>query len=406
MQSNNKYSAVADLTEILFSIRTLIEDLREHAMRIKRIPRLDTDALWTIFANSEPRVAAQCRILSKNWERVLTSVDFIMENFKATKNRKMSIIVGVGYPPASLKSHWFIRFDAFTGEKIPFEVPFHINVFGHYAMIGSDHGNLSIRVTENGVHSRLLVWNPLTDKKAWVEDEAWKRRTYAVCLDSFSYLSDNMDYCILHAWKRQYWHRPLVWSLFKSEHKSWSSKGVFQTSEHKIGPYSIVADDAVFFIGWEGVNLADPKLILSYSFKEEDFYESNIPPDVIAENNALVKLKDGVGFINYTEVAFSRKVVVWQIHREGHDILLWEKMFTVRGFAFPFSPSILVDTSIISILECKHSFGPANNNERTDLYISKGRDNNKLMDMIYHSHWDENVQVKIVTLHAEGLYPV
>ncbi|MED6207131.1 hypothetical protein PIB30_033047 [Stylosanthes scabra] len=137
-----------------------------------------------------------------------------------------------------------------------------------------------------------------------------------------------------------------------------------------------------------------------------DFWEGAIPAEVIAENNALAKFNNGVGFINYSEAEFSREVVVWEMYREGHDDLIWEKMFTVRGFALPFSLSILVDSSILSILECKHSFGPSNNTERTDVYISKGRDSNKVMDFFYHSHWDEDVQVKTVTLHLEGLYPV
>ncbi|MED6114825.1 hypothetical protein PIB30_084155 [Stylosanthes scabra] len=187
-----------------------------------------------------------------------------MENFRATRNRKMSIIVGVGYPPTSLKSHWFLRFDAESGEQIPFN----INVLGHYAMIGSDHGNLCVRVTKSGVHSQLLIWNPLTDQSALVEDEAWKRGNIGI--------GNSGGVCS---------------SLRK---KKWCMEGVFETEAHKIGPYPVVADDAVFWIRWEGVDLAEPKVIMSFSFKDMSFYEEKIPPEVVANNNALSKFNTGL----------------------------------------------------------------------------------------------------------------
>ncbi|MED6135935.1 hypothetical protein PIB30_051381 [Stylosanthes scabra] len=322
MENNNSHNTVAELTSLLFSVRTFFEALREQSMRIKRISSLHEDVLWTIFINTEPKVAARCRTLSKQWEKLLLSEDFIMENFRATRNRKMSIIVGVGYPPTSLKSHWFLQFDAESGEQIPFNIPFNINIFGHYTMIGSDHGNICVWVPESGVHSQLLIWNPLTDQSSWVEDEAWKRRNFAVCLDAFGYMNSNMNYRILHVWKRHYWHRQLGWSLFKSEEKKGCMEGVFETEAHKIGPYPVVADGAVFWIGWEGDDLAEPTVILAFSFKDMSFYEEKIPPEVVANSNALSKFNNGVGLISYREVGFTREVVVWKMYREGHDLLI------------------------------------------------------------------------------------
>ncbi|MED6152090.1 hypothetical protein PIB30_088670 [Stylosanthes scabra] len=386
---NNSHNSVATLKSISVTIHTLVENLLEYSQNKRHAPTLCDDLLWAIFMGSDPRVAARCRSLSKHWEHVLLSDKFILENFKANRERKQSVIVGIGYPPTNQKSHWFVRIDAKSGEQIPLNIPANINIFGYYSMIGSDHGNLCIRVTESGINSRLLIWNPLTDESTWVADKGWKKRNYAVALNAFSYMVDSTDYRIIRVWKGQVEQRQLSWCVYKSEQEAWCEN-----------------DGSIFWIGWGGQDFTEPKVILYFSLGEMELYEGKIPTNAVSENNALLQINNRASFITHREVGFSREVVVWQLHREGHDTLVWERMFKVRGFAFPFTPTILVGSSIISILECKNSFSPANNIERTDLYISKGKNKNKEMDFIYHNHWEEDIHVKILTLHSEGLYPV
>ncbi|MED6161850.1 hypothetical protein PIB30_064625 [Stylosanthes scabra] len=322
-----------------------MENLRDHTRRLRQNHTFDDDIFWTIFVHTEPKVATRCRTLSKKRFELLKSEVFIEENFKATNQN----------------SKWFLGIDAETGEHIPLSIPATINVFGHYYMVGSDHGNICVRVTESGINSRLLIWNPRRIK--------------------------------LHG-------------VATKQDKEWTVEGTFESEVEKIGPYSIVTDGLSFLVGWDGIDHAQPNAILSFSFKEMNFSQAEIPAEVIMENNSLAIFNGGVGFITYREVRFSREVVVWDMYSQGHDTLAWERKIIVSGFAFLFSPSILVGTSILSILDVRTGYGTANNADRADLYIYKGRKKNREMDLLYHNYWGEDVQVKTIVVHSEGLFSV
>ncbi|MED6125247.1 hypothetical protein PIB30_066841 [Stylosanthes scabra] len=382
---------------------TLKKPLNNAALGLKHF---GDDFLWMIFVNAEPKLAAKCRCLSKKWCSLLTSHRFLREKYKAISRRNRDIIVGVGYPPSDLNATWFLRVDPRIGEQIHFRIPTVINVFGHYTLIGSDHGNLCIRVTESGLNSRILIWNPLTEDTAWVRDEAWRHRDLPMSVDGFGYLSDTTDYRIIHVWKASHTQRYMGWCVYKSKMKAWSKDMTFISEVEKLGPQSVVCNGIVFWIGWEGFDFSQPNCIVSFNFKQLEFCQEPIPPTVSAPHNSLAKINGGVAFMTYREIPFSCEVVVWDMYREDNDSLVWQRKFKVKDVPMPYTPSILLDGTIVSILECRVSSGAANNAEKMDLYIFKMVHKSSEMKLIYHNHWEEEVSVKSITLHSEGLYPV
>ncbi|MED6128755.1 hypothetical protein PIB30_101069 [Stylosanthes scabra] len=90
-------------------------------------------------------------------------------------------------------------------------------------------------------------------------------------------VNDGTNYRILNVWKKQHREVQLGWKLFKSEDKEWTVEGTFKSEVEKIGPYSVVTDGLSFWIGWDGIDHAQPKAILSFSFKEMNFSQSFSP---------------------------------------------------------------------------------------------------------------------------------
>ncbi|MED6115131.1 hypothetical protein PIB30_087294 [Stylosanthes scabra] len=229
------------------------------------------DIIWTILVNAEPRDAARCRTLNKKWCSMLKSRQFIIENYQANAKRQSDVIVGVGYPSGSLNSQWFCRVDSEAMEGVPFNIPQGISPFGHYTMICSDHGNLCLRVTEAGVNSRLMVWNPLTQHSMWIEDMAWNRRELPISVEAFGYMKDGLEYRVVNVWRRHFGYGAFFWSVYDFEVENWTLERTYNTDIPKLGPHSIVSDSVVFWIGWDGLDFAVPKCIVSFNLMFMEF---------------------------------------------------------------------------------------------------------------------------------------
>ncbi|XLT12074.1 hypothetical protein HN51_057764 [Arachis hypogaea] len=125
----------------------------------------DEDLIWKILVKADPKMVGRCMTVSRAWNFKLCTPTFVKENYKENKERNKSVIIGIGYPPSNQNSLWFIRAFVDDGRQVQFNVPMDINQFGFYAVIGSDHGNICLRISMGGLNSRLLIWNPLTSKR-------------------------------------------------------------------------------------------------------------------------------------------------------------------------------------------------------------------------------------------------
>ncbi|XLR30565.1 hypothetical protein HN51_050438 [Arachis hypogaea] len=370
------------------------------------LPYLGDDLVWKILTKADPKTVGRCRTLNKSWNFRLNTPYFVKQNWAEQKGQNINVIVGVGNPPADENSQWFIRADVNDGVHSQLNLPIVINQLGFYSLIGSDHGVLCIKLSQGGLNSRLLIWNPLTGMMKYVFDESKKHSRHHVSVFAFGYLYDSMEYRIVHVFKRHYIHRTLGWSLYCSFENDWCDSGSFTSDVQKLGPKSIIVDGIVYWIGWEGTNFTEPSLIISFSMIQRQFFESIIPIDARSTYHSLTNLHDGVGFIPYRNIGFSREVIVWEIKHDGQDKLNWDKRIRVTGLGIPYNPSMFIGKDIISIMECRSRFGGSNDADRTDLLLSRLKWNGARREHLMHRTWQQNVHVKSMTMHSESLYIV
>ncbi|MED6135862.1 hypothetical protein PIB30_050631 [Stylosanthes scabra] len=345
MEPNRSNPRQPSLLRLKRSLKKLIEDLREQKRLLITKEVFGDDILWNVFVNADPKLAARCRILGGC--------------IGLTLRRK-----------------------------------------------SSDHGNICLRVTENGLNSRIMVWNPLTRDYMWIHDDPWARRDFPVNVMAYGYLKDGLEYHIVNFLRRTFDHGSLFWSVHDSEVEKWTLERSYNTEIRKLGPQSVVSDNIVFWIARDGLCSGVPTYIVTFNLRWMEFHHGDIPVEAPTENNALTKFMGGVAFLTYRDIGHSREVVVWSVYREGHDTLMWEKFFTISDFAIIHTPSLLFRSSIISVLDHKSSYGPANNNQRSDLFLYILRHMRGAAELFYHNFWEEDVQLKTVTLHSDGLYPV
>ncbi|KAL4365980.1 hypothetical protein AHAS_Ahas07G0160300 [Arachis hypogaea] len=91
-----------------------------------------------------------------------------------------------------------------NGPQVQFNVPTNNHQFDFYVVIGSDHGNVCLRISMGGLNFRLLIWNPLTGKRRYASDESIKHLAHAVSIYTFDFLEDTVKYRILHDWKKNF----------------------------------------------------------------------------------------------------------------------------------------------------------------------------------------------------------
>ncbi|XLR64279.1 hypothetical protein HN51_006746 [Arachis hypogaea] len=370
------------------------------------LPHINDELLWKIFSKSHHKTVGKCRMLSKKWRHKLSSPYFVKQHFMENKLRDKRMIIGVGYLPFDEKSKWFLCVDVASGQQFDFNIPIPIDNFGYYVLIGSDQGNICLKFSQGGFNSTLMILNPLTRRMAFVTDKARKHCSHAVSLYAFGYVLDTIEYRIVHVYKKHYKDKVLSWTLYNSYEAEWTYSGNFQTKTQKLGPKNIVDKGVVYWIGWEGVRFEEPTSIITFSLQSRLFSEVNVPHEVRSSNNSLTNFNNGVGFISYNNIGFTREVVVWEITPKANDKLGWEKMIKVSGIGIPYNPTIFVGKDIISVMEFRGSFGSANDSESTDLLISRFKFMTARRKHLLHRNWNENVYVKSISMHLQGLYPV
>ncbi|XP_052113680.1 uncharacterized protein LOC127744890 [Arachis duranensis] len=371
-----------------------------------KLPHINDDLIWKIFVKVEPKTVGRLKVVNKAWKYRLSTPLFIKQNWEKNKHRDKSVIIGIGYPPADQNSQWFVRVMADTGAQIQFSIPFNINGFWFYSLIGSDHGVLCVRVSPGGLNARLIIWNPLTRKTNFVTDEAIRHCSHAVSLYAFGFTHDSMEYRILHVYKKHIEKRRMSWALYNSIDADWVDSGTFESNVQKLGPKSIVNDEKAYWVGWDGVGYLNPVSICTFNLQQQQCYEGNIPDETKSTYHTLTHFKEGVGFISYHNIGFMKQMVVWGLKEDNNNMLVWDKFFKVSEIAIPHNPTLFVGKDILSIMELRCSSGGSNDTERTDILLTRLKFMSSTRDILLHQTWQERVYVKTITMYSEELYMV
>ncbi|RYR14774.1 hypothetical protein Ahy_B04g071468 [Arachis hypogaea] len=330
------------------------------------LSHLADDLLWKIFVKSELKTVGRCRTLNKTWRFKLSTALFVKQNFKENKDRNQSLIIGVGYPPSDSNSQWFVMADVEHGHQLQLNIPANINQFGYYSIVGTDNGNLCIRYCQGGLNSSLMILIPFTQYVNYVSDEAKRHCCHAVNLYAFGYLVDSIEYHIVHVYKKYFSERHISSMLYNSFEADWKHSGIFISDVLKVGPKSIVDKGVVYWIGWEGVGYAEPTSILFFSLQQRIFNEAKIP------EQAKLTYHCSMGTSTLLGLFLSGSLAALEM----------------------------------MLLESRNSYGRANDAEMTDILVSKLKYMTLRRENLLVRTWHEDLSVKTVTLHSEGLYMV
>ncbi|KAL1290512.1 hypothetical protein AAHE18_20G135800 [Arachis hypogaea] len=198
----------------------------------------------------------------------------------------------------------------------------------------------------------------------------------------------------------------MAWSLYNSNENDWTESGLFQSDVKKLGPNCVVDKGIAYWIGWDGQIYTNPTMIGTFALQEKVFHQSRIPLEAMTTYHSLTHFNNGIRFISFETVGYSRIVVVWDIKCDHQNQLHWKKLVKISGLGIPYNPTLFVEKNIISIMECRTSYAGANDGERTDVLISRVGYKFAKGKHLMHQSFQENVSVKTVTLHAESLYMV
>ncbi|MED6157719.1 hypothetical protein PIB30_025992 [Stylosanthes scabra] len=373
----------------------------------RQLPHLGDDLLWLIFVRTDPKTAVTCRTLCKRLSFLLKSDLFVKENYKENEIIRKSVMVGVGPPPNDDVSQWFMQADVNGGRQDLFRVPQEINNYERYTVVGSDKRIVCMRYSMGGANSALLIWNPLMRTHRYATDEAGKYQHCDMNVYAFGFLKDSLHYRILNVFKFTFINTTMCWNLYDSVKKDWEYHEVFHTTVKKIGGPYVVDEGTVHWIGWDGFMVREPHRIVMFCLLKRRFSEFLVPDRVHSQYHSLIRFNGGVRFMGHRTNSFTQTVAIWRYTIIDGDHLTWDKKFVVGGMEIPYSPSFFVGKDLVSIIEVRQNGkGSSNDDDRTDIVISKLKFLPRRREHLIHQSWQDHVHVKTVTLYTSSLFKV
>ncbi|MED6127245.1 hypothetical protein PIB30_086190, partial [Stylosanthes scabra] len=334
--------------------------------------KLDDEILWRIFTKTDPKTATKCRALSKLWELRLKSPLFAKHNYKENRDKNMQVLVAVARPGHGDDCFSLLRVDMQTREQCEGNVHQSIRFCTSFQVLGSSHGVICLKFSLGTAHSELAVWNPLTGKRIYNNDQSSKHKDFAVSLYAFGHVFDLLHYAIVHVSKKSYADRTFNWTLYSSRTKNWDFNGSFEATFEKLGPTNVVHKGVVYWIGWQGVVTPKPKSIVSFNLRTRVFAEEEIPRRVKSTFHTLSIVRDEVAFVlSFNPTQLTTAVEEFQVTRAGSSGLSWRKIFRIPAMGVPFTPTMFIGKYLLNVVKSRSGPYNLNDAERTDLLIAK-----------------------------------
>ncbi|MED6112852.1 hypothetical protein PIB30_065481 [Stylosanthes scabra] len=337
------------------------------------LPYLGDDVLFKIFVKCHPKTVGRLRALSKFWSKRLTGKLFVEQNWKENEDRD---------PPVKLVE------------------------YGYFVIIGYDRGNMCIRCSEIGEVVKVIVWNLLTQAIVKIEDQARNYWGYSVSVYAFGYLDESWEYRVVYLYKKLYQNSSINWIMWNSIHRCWNHFGEYQTDIRKVGPTSVVVKGVIYWIGWCGFFNLQPTHVVAFSLDDASFFEDPIPAENLLSFHNICSFNKGLGFIAYQDVGLDREVSVWSLSVNEEKKFVWEKTIYISSFGIPYSPNILKGLDIISVLDTRSTATGSNDEQRTEVVISKRKNIGGNRSIIHHHGWQMSIFVKSYTMHRDGLFDI
>ncbi|MED6166119.1 hypothetical protein PIB30_105910 [Stylosanthes scabra] len=100
------------------------------------------------------------------------------------------------------------------------------------------------------------------------------------------------------------------------------------------------------------------------------------------------------------------QVDVWSLGLTEDMKFTWERIISINSFGIPYTPQILHGLDILSILDSKTTPTGSNDDQRTEVVVSRRNNANGNTRIIYHRVWQMTIFVKSISMHRDGLFDV
>ncbi|MED6147648.1 hypothetical protein PIB30_045763 [Stylosanthes scabra] len=283
-----------------------------------------------MYVQADAKTVGRCRCINRGWRAKQESGEFMTENYKANERRSKTVVV-----------------------------------------IGSDLGVVCMKVSNSGLDSNILVWNPMTRTDRTATDESLDHWDYDVSTYAFGFLKNSDEFLILYVYKRgfQGWFR--FWKLYNSKLRGWTEEGAFSLQAQKLGPKCLVHEGVIYWIGWSGPTMKFPVSVVGFDLQRRIMLEIQIPANAKSVYHQLIEFNGCIGFMSFRNTGFTRQVTVWNIKNIWSLERSWVETIQVKGLGIPYTPCHFFGKDFISVLEARNGSGSGNDAERTDVVISK-----------------------------------
>ncbi|MED6158124.1 hypothetical protein PIB30_029812 [Stylosanthes scabra] len=129
------------------------------------LPVLPDNIIQHIFVTSDTSTFVSCRCLSKYWNDTLLSNEVVSDHLALHYSK--TILLHLKNPLLKMRMGRISLFDLHKGIEIQLRSPVQWDWFD---VIACSHGFISARFSYDRVSSHIIIWNPITNTRRFIED--------------------------------------------------------------------------------------------------------------------------------------------------------------------------------------------------------------------------------------------
>ncbi|RYR01999.1 hypothetical protein Ahy_B06g080856 [Arachis hypogaea] len=136
------------------------------------LPVILDELLQEIFLRSSAKVVGRCICLNKFWLRRLRQPEICIQHMRRQNVVDQHVLFHVGYSLLLMDSNSIFIVNAALGEQVHVQQPFGVGIHGWFRIVGVSNGNICFKFSHDQDDTRLLVWNPTTQRSREIFDPA------------------------------------------------------------------------------------------------------------------------------------------------------------------------------------------------------------------------------------------
>ncbi|XLS52544.1 hypothetical protein HN51_013221 [Arachis hypogaea] len=128
------------------------------------------ELLQEIFLRNSAKAVGRCMCLNKFWHRRLRQPETCIQHMRRQKVLDQHVLFHVGYSLLLMGSDSLYIVNAASGEEVHVQQPFGVGIHGWFRIVGVSNGSICFKFSREQDDTRLLVWNPTTQRSREISD--------------------------------------------------------------------------------------------------------------------------------------------------------------------------------------------------------------------------------------------